>query len=280
MKWLRASKWYDIIKHLFYMVIIGATIVFSFFFIVLPFNTNHGETITVPNTVGISFDELEEHLTKRNLQFVITEDSGFSAEYPPLTVLKQFPQPNAKVKEKRKIYLTLNSTTPPKVRMPDLVEGSLKNAQMVLKTYDLVLGKRTYIPDPFFNTVLSQSIDGEPVKPGDIIQKGSVIDLEIGDGRGNVNLESPNLIGLDKESAEFAIIGSGLTIGEITFQDDNVATLPLEEGEVEPTTQEVSPGDVVKQRPTSGRRMRINQKVDLWIYRPDSTNLNPSILDQ
>ena len=238
------------------------------------------ETITVPDIVGIPFDELDIHLTKRNLQYVITEDSGFSALYPPLTVLKQFPQPNSKVKEKRKIYLTLNAATPPMVRMPDLIEGSLKNAQMVLKTYDLILGKRTYIPDPFFNTVLAQKIDGKEIEAGTMIPKGSTVDLEIGDGRGNVNLESPNLIGLDEESAKFAIIGSGLEIGEITYQTDNLAIIPSENEGEEPTEQQVSPGDVVKQRPLTGRQMRINQKIDLWIYKPDSTNLNPSILDQ
>ena len=280
MNWLRATKWYDIIKHLIYMGLIAMIIILTFFYIILPFNTNHGETITVPDVVGIPFEELDVHLTKRNLQYVITEDSGFSAIYPPLTVLKQFPQPNSKVKEKRKIYLTLNSKTPPMVRMPDLIEGSLKNAQMVLKTYDLTLGKRTYIPDPFFNTVLAQKVNGVSVAAGEMIPKGTTIDLEIGDGRGNINLESPNLIGLDEESAKFAIIGSGLEIGEITYQIDNMAIIPSENEDEDPIEQQVSPGDVVKQRPTVGKAMRINQKVDLWIYRPDSTNLNPSILDQ
>ena len=113
-----------------------------------------------------------------------------------------------------------------------------------------------------------------------MIPKGSKIDLEIGDGRGNVDLESPNLIGLDEESAIFAIIGSGLEVGEITYQIDNLAILPSDDSEEEPIEQYVSPGDVVKQQPAIGRAMRISQKVNLWIYKPDSTNLNPSILDQ
>jgi beta-lactam-binding protein with PASTA domain len=234
----------------------------------------------VPDVVGISFNELSVHLTERNLAYVITEDSGFSATYPPLTVLKQFPQPYSKVKEKRKIYLTLNASTPPMVRMPNLVEASLKNAQMVLATYDLKLGKRTYVPDPFFNTVLKQSLDGAIITPGEMIPKGSTLDLEIGDGRGNINLESPNLIGLDEESAKFAIIGSGLEIGQLTYVLENEASIPSEiEGENN-TILQVSPGDIVKQRPTKGRSMRINQKVDLWIYKPDTLHVNTSILDQ
>lgn len=280
MDWLGANKWYDILKHLTYVLVIGVSLTLIFFYIILPISTNHGETITVPDVIGIPYDELEIHLTRRNLQYVITEDSGFSGNYPPLTVLQQFPAPFSKVKEQRKIYLTLNSATPPMVRMPNLIEGSLKNAQMVLNTYDLKLGKRNYIPDPFFNTVLKQFIDGQEIEAGQMVPKGSVVDLEIGDGRGNVNLESPNLIGLDEESAIFAIIGSGLEVGEITYQSDNLAIIPSEDPSVEPEEQYVSPGDVVKQRPEIGRSMRINQKISLWIYKPDSTNLNPSILDQ
>jgi beta-lactam-binding protein with PASTA domain len=280
MNWISASKWYDILKHLLYIVIIASAITTGFFYAYLPLKTNHGETITVPDVVGVPFDELDVHLTNRNLQYVITEDSGYSANYPPHTVLQQFPAPFAKVKEQRKIYITLNSATPPMVRMPDLIEGSLKNAQMVLATYDLKLGNRTYIPDPFFNTVLNQAIDGQTVEAGTMIPKGSTIDLEIGDGRGNVNLESPSLIGLDEESALFAIIGSGLEIGKITYQSDNLAILPTSDEDEEVREQYVGPGDVVKQRPNIGRPMRINQKVDLWIYKPDSINNNPSILDQ
>jgi beta-lactam-binding protein with PASTA domain len=280
MNWFRAEKWYDLIKHLVYITVLGVSFTFIIFYVVMPISTNHGETITVPDVIGISYDELDLHLTRRNLHYVITEDSGYSPNYDPLTVLQQHPKPFSKVKEQRKIYLTLNSATPPMVRMPNLVEGSLKNAQMVLSTYDLKLGKRSYIPDPFFNTVLKQSVNGQEIAPGEMIPKGTAIDLEIGDGRGNVNLESPSLIGLDEESAIFAIIGSGLEIGQIMYQQDNLALLPSTNPEDPPIEQYVSPGDVVKQHPPIGRSMRISQKVDIWIYKPDSTNLNPSILDQ
>ncbi len=280
MNWFGASKWYDILKHLFYIVVIGTSVTTIFFYVILPIKTNHGETITVPDVIGIPLDELDIHLTKRNLHYIITEDSGYSATYPPLTVLQQFPAPFSNVKEERKIYLTLNSATPPMVRMPDLIEGSLKNAQMVLKTYDLKLGKRTYVPDPFFNTVLKQSIEGEAIEKGTMIPKGSTIDLEIGDGRGSVDLESPSLIGLDQESAIFAIIGSGLELGQINYQNDNLAFLENDIAGEDPIEQYVGPGDVVKQRPIIGRPMRISQKVDLWIYKPDSINTEPSILDQ
>ena len=59
---------------------------------------------------------------------------------------------------------------------------SLKNAQMILESYDLQLGEIIYEPHEFQNAVLKQQIDGEEIEAGSDIAKGSVIDLEEGNG--------------------------------------------------------------------------------------------------
>ena len=66
-----------------------------------------------------------------------------------------------KVKEGRKVYLTLNSIKPPKIKMPKLINGSVKNAQLILKTYDLFLGKINYVPDMAANAVIQQYHNGD-----------------------------------------------------------------------------------------------------------------------
>ena len=101
---------------------IGVLLILFFFYVYLPTTTNHGESITVPDLEGVNVEDLDRFLLERDLRFEVLEDSGFSTDYPPHTVLKQFPLPNSKVKENRKIYITLNSTNPPEVRMPDLVD--------------------------------------------------------------------------------------------------------------------------------------------------------------
>ena len=107
---------------------------FFIFYIYFPFITNHGETITVPNLVGMEIKDLDEFLSDRDLRYEILEDSSYSSEYPPYTVLQQNPSENDKVKENRKIYLTLNSSIPPKIKMPKIINGSVsKNAQLILK---------------------------------------------------------------------------------------------------------------------------------------------------
>ncbi len=281
MKYFGFSNAKDLLIHLGVVTLIGVFALVVFFYIYLPMTTNHGETITVPDVVGINYEDLDDFLTDRDLRYEITPDSGFSTQYPPNTVLKQVPKPNSKVKENRKIYLTLNSSSPPLVRMPDLVEGSVKNAQLVLKMYDLKLGRREYIPDLFLNTVLRQEMDGNEIEPGTMIPKGSTIDLVLGDGLGRQELEAPNLITLDEESAQIAIIGSGLSVGEIKYSEENTATISSvnNEGEEVFTEIQVGPGTVYRQSPSPGVNMRLSGIVDIWIYKPDSVNHDRSILD-
>lgn len=282
MGFLSVKNWFDIVKHAAIAVILGILLILFFFYIYLPLSTSHGETITVPDVRGIAYEELDDFLLQRNLNYVITKDSTYSPDYPPLTVLKQFPMPNSKVKENRKIYLTLNSSSPPLVKMPDLKDASLKMAQMVLNSFDLKLGEISYAPDLALNAVMVQKFEGQEIEPGTRLPKGSSIDLIVGNGFGKQTLESPNLIGQDEESAKIAIIGSGLKVGEVKYQKDGYAVIEVEVNEDSVTYERilVEPGAVVKQQPTPGRSIRLQQKINLWVYKPDSINLNPSLLDQ
>ena len=132
-----------ILKNLSIMIGIVASIIFSFFIYIFHLSQTL-ETITVPNLVGMEIKDLDEFLSDRDLRYEILEDSSYSSEYPPYTVLQQNPSENDKVKENRKIYLTLNSSIPPKIKMPKIINGSVKNAQLILKSYDLKLGDITY----------------------------------------------------------------------------------------------------------------------------------------
>ncbi|MEM9326230.1 MAG: PASTA domain-containing protein [Bacteroidota bacterium] len=277
-----SSSWFRTVVHLVGAILLGTIIVLTFFNIYLPTRTNHGETITVPNVIGVHMNDLDEFLTQRKLRYEITTDSSYSADYQPLEVLKQFPLANAKVKENRKVYLTLNKTNPPLVKMPNLVDGSIKSAQLVLRTYDLKVGRIEYIPEPFFGTIIDQKYKGRPVAPGELIPKGSTIDIVAADGMGVTSLQSPNLVGLDEESAKVAIVGSGLKVGQVTYQEDGeyVTSVESSDGSLETVRKSVSPGEVAEQSPKAGESVRIEDVIDIWVYRPDSINTKRTILDE
>ncbi|MDN3671095.1 PASTA domain-containing protein [Echinicola jeungdonensis] len=238
-----------ILTHILIILGLLFALLFLFFEIFLPSYTHHGETVTVPDLENFHYDELEEYLEERKLSYVITPDSGFVKEAPPLTVLKQNPRPGAKVKEDRKIYITLNAENAPLVKMPNLKNSPLKNAQEVLANYGLVRGEIIYVPDIGINVVLDQKYRGRSIKEGFEIAKGSKIDLVVGDGLGKQTLAIPNLIGMDESEAEFLIVGSGLRIGKISYV----------------TTDSVPKGTIVKQLPPSGIEAKTGELVDVWI---------------
>ena len=242
-------------------------IIFFLFYIYFPIKTNHGDTITVPNLIGMELKDIDEFLSDRDLRYEILDDSSYSSEYPPYSILQQNPSENEKVKENRKIYLTLNSSIPPKIKMPKIINGSVKNAQLILKSYDLKLGEITYVPDMARNAVLKMFIEGDSVSENDLVLKGSIVDLEVGNGLGNQIFDTPDLIKLDLEEARFTIIGSGLRLGNIIYQDSGYYNNKIldEEGNEIFEKVWVNPGKVFRQSPIKSTKVKIGRRINLWI---------------
>lgn len=218
-----------------------------YFYVYLPAITNHGETITVPNIEGMKLEELDEFLVSRNLRYEVN-DSSYSEDHPPLTILKQYPLAGSKVKENRVIYISLNRITPPTVPMPNLVDGSLINAEVQLKSNELKRGRIQLIRGPFLHVVKEMRFQGEKIEAGSRIRKGSVIDLVVYDG-GSPNLPSPYVVDMLLEDAKVAIFGSNLNI-EIEVIGD---TLGVEEVVV------------LKQKPEANENIKVGDIVKVWV---------------
>jgi beta-lactam-binding protein with PASTA domain len=133
--------------------------------------------------------------------------------------------------------------------MPNLINAPLKNAQEILSNFGLVRGDIVYIPDIGLNAVLEQKYRGREIKEGFEIPKGSQIDLVVGDGLGNQVLDMPQLIGMDDMEAEFLILGSGLSMGNINYVE----------------TDTVPKGTIIKQLPPAGLNMKTGERVDIWV---------------
>jgi len=181
--------------------------------------TLHGESISVPDLRGLKIDKAETFLRDKNLRFSVV-DSIFNLDQQPGVILEQDPSPNSKVKENRTIYLSINASLPPMIKMPDLVDVSLRQAEAILQSNGLKTGNLVYKPDLAKNAVLAQLYHGSEIKPGSDISKGSVIDLVLGDGLGNTMLPVPNLVGSTKSEAMFVLKASSLTIGSVYFDED------------------------------------------------------------
>lgn len=153
---------------------------FIYFSFYLPVETGHNRTLVVPNIEGMSLSQLEVFLTEKNLTYKVA-DSSYSPEQAPLTVTKQFPQAGARVKVGRNISVTVNRVNPPTVPLPNILDGSIVNAEEVLRSNELKLGKIELTPGPF-NVVKTMILNGKEVTPRALIPKGSIIDLIVMDG--------------------------------------------------------------------------------------------------
>jgi beta-lactam-binding protein with PASTA domain len=235
---------------LIHMLLAGAillTLAILYFYIYLPSVTNHNETITVPNIEGMSYDRLEEFLGERNLRWEVS-DSSYSDEYPPLTVLKQFPKAGSKVKVNRKIFVSLNRVNPPTVPIPNLVDRSVTNAEAVLRSNELKRGKIELTSGPFLNVVQAMKYQGRELKEGDRVPKGSAIDLVVMDGGPNSS-KAPSLVGYTLDEAKVYILGLNLNLGRVTVIGDTTNAEPI----------------VLKQKPPADETIRVGDIVDLWI---------------
>ncbi len=176
--------------------------------------TRHGEDILVPDYSEIHHTKLDSVFEKSSLEYVVI-DSIYEPKMAKGVVLDQNPEASSKVKEGRTIYLTINANNPPMLKMPDVVDLSLRQAIAKLEDYGFALGEKQYVPDLAKDAVLRQEYQGNPIKPGTLLPKNSKIDLILGDGLQDNEVHVPYLIGMSYEEAIDAINVGSMSVGAI-----------------------------------------------------------------
>ncbi len=145
--------------------------------------TNHGEFETVPELKGKSISVAQMELDENNLVMQIQDSANFNPDYPKFSVIEQEPPAGTKVKEDRKIYLTLNPSGYRKIVVPDLKERTFRQAKPNLEALGFQVGKISYVDNLGKDIVLQLKYKGKTIKPGDKLAKTSKIDLVLGNGR-------------------------------------------------------------------------------------------------
>ncbi|MCG3164332.1 MAG: hypothetical protein POELPBGB_00086 [Bacteroidia bacterium] len=212
--------------------------------------TGHGETIAVPNLSGINKTKLDSALANLELKHAII-DSVYLNNKPKGSVVDQTPAPGFHVKAGRTVYVTVVAMQPQRVKMPNLVDLTLRQATQRLETYGLKVGKTSYQPDIAKNVVLKQLWKGRKIYPDSLVVKGSSIELVLGDGLNDSEIPMPYYINLTPEQAEEAIKSGALIKGAFIFDAEVKDSLKSR---------------VYKQRPayTQNSVIKIGDPVDLW----------------
>lgn len=170
---------------------IVATVVIVFLALMwLDSTTNNGEFKTVPSLTGKSLKVAEIELNKESLVLVVQDSANYNPKYPRFSVIEQDPISGNKVKENRKIYVTLNPSGYRKVLVPDLKQRTLRQAKPALEALGFKIGKLTYVNNIAKDVVLGMEFKGKPIAPNKRLPKTTVIDLVLGNGKRPGNLST------------------------------------------------------------------------------------------
>tara|TARA_A100001011_G_scaffold312637_1_gene330163 strand:+ start:7656 stop:8216 length:561 start_codon:yes stop_codon:yes gene_type:complete len=173
------------LKNIFYIALITSTSVFFSFFI-LKLITHHNYYIEVPNLVGFEiskanrFIELSE---ASSLKIEVLDSAKFNPNYPPLTIMEQFPTAKKEVKKGRKIYITLNPVGFKKIKIPNVIQITLRNAETLLNAVGFEVGELIYRDNIGKDMVLEMRHEGKKIQPGFSLQQRKKIDLVLGNGK-------------------------------------------------------------------------------------------------
>lgn len=161
--------------------------------------TSHGDTIVVPDVTKLTHREAEAKLKAAGLKPII-QDSVYTEDVPRLAISDQDPVSKRKVKKGRKVYLTINSMSKPKVRMPKLVDKSFNLGKALLKNTGLELGNTTEKYSLLGSGVIVQQyFNGDSIVSGKLIEKGSKIDLLVSK---YIDIDSVYIQGIDTSLIE------------------------------------------------------------------------------
>ncbi|MFM7768807.1 MAG: PASTA domain-containing protein [Bacteroidota bacterium] len=197
---------------------VGALVVFyGGIYLWLGIYTRHDDFIKVPDLTNKNLFDNKRLLENEGFKIEISDSSTYDASKRPGIVLDQDPSPGSLVKEGRTLYFTITRKNPPEVMLPDLIDNSLRQAESTLRSFGLLRGELIPRPDIAENAVLEMQVNGKKVEAGTKVDKGTVVDLVIGQGLEISRVLLPNLYGLTFQEALFVLQASGLKTGLTLF---------------------------------------------------------------
>lgn len=141
--------------------------------------TRHGREVEMPDFVGKDSKALIDTMLPSDYIIVIA-DEVYDKSMEAGTIIKQTPVAGEKVKKGRKVYLTIATSEPPTVIMPQLRDVSLRQAEIMLNALGLELAGTILKPSPYENAVLEQLYRGHAIAAGTEIKMGEKITLVVG----------------------------------------------------------------------------------------------------
>ena len=250
-------------------IMLAVFLVFSIliFFILLPGYTRHGEEIKIIDVTNLTVEQAQKSLKALRLKIVVA-DSTYMPNKSPGIIVEQSPVSGSRVKPNRTVYVTVNESQPPKVRIfyEQIISQHFDQVSRKLKSMDIKIGKLKYIPGRPENTVHSISMDGRLLfkevnpskgekkpKEAQNIPRGSTVNLEIYKGEDAEPKEVPNLLCSTYEEAQLLILGNEFYIGTVHFAAS--------------VKKDTLGAYIVKQSPRPGKEASMGTAIEIWLER-------------
>lgn len=143
--------------------------------------TNHGESVSIPNLRGHSYENAVMVLESMGLSVEVI-DTGYVRSLPAGAVLQQSPEPGKQVKPGRIILLTLNAQSSPTLVLPDVIDNcSYRAAVAKLTSMGFKLAEPEYIAGEK-GWVYGVRYRGRNITCGERVDVDSKITLQVGNG--------------------------------------------------------------------------------------------------
>lgn len=202
-----------------------------------------GREVVVPDVSGKNLPDAQAALRGRSLGLKV-EDRVYSAQ-PVDAVVRQSPPAGVRVKVGQYVHVAI-SLGPQQVKIPDLVEKSLRADRIQLLRSGLQVGE-----------VSSAPIPGEPLDTvvlqypayGARDASSSHVDLLVSLGQAPAAYVMPDFQGISLGDAEARLSSSGLRLGKLTFA----------------TGDEASHGIVASQNPPPGAKVEAGSAIELQV---------------
>ena len=212
--------------------------------VVMPWVTRQGQEMEVPDVAEMEVAEAEKVLGKAGLRLVL-DGTQNDPDVPPGHIVSQMPQAYSLVKKGRQIYVTV-SKGGALSEMIGVSGGSVRQARLMLRQHGFEVGE--VVEEPSYTVPKGVVIAQDP-KPGEVVERGTLVTLVVSAGKKALRIVMPDLVGKGFEEAQKTIEEMGLRLGDVEQR----------------TSVEVLPNTVLEQQPEAGQEIKEGQEVRLVV---------------
>jgi serine/threonine-protein kinase len=243
---------YPIVKKFLIALGLLIVVILVFDFILFPLYVS-GSEINVPNVVGMTTEEAFEALEDEDFNPSIA-DTSFGVSLPPGRIFLQKPESGKLVKEGRTVYLFVSGGEQV-ISVPLLKGKSVRDARLSLERIGLKLGSIEEVA----STHPKDMVFDQQFAEGTNIRKGQSVGISVSIGKGDGEIEVPDLIGKSLTEARKILSDSTLTVGKVNYQISST----------------LLPNTVLDQYPAPGNKLNSGNTVDLFITKEGTIQERP-----